>query len=200
LSSWDSRIVRSGTEAPEQLLANPDNWRIHPKYQQEIMTDILDQVGWVQNVIVNEQTGHVVDGHLRVSVAISKGETEVPVVYVDLTPDEEKLILSSLDPIASLAVTDDGMLSSLLDRVDATGALSDMLSELATENSDNRLEFSTQTPLTQQQIDDRNAKLLGQFDEPDKTRKVKLVCPECGSDYEMLLHELLRADTDWDVD
>ncbi len=28
---WRSRIVGSGEEAPDQLLANPANWRIHSK-------------------------------------------------------------------------------------------------------------------------------------------------------------------------
>ncbi len=28
---WRNRITGSGEEAPDQLLANPANWRIHPK-------------------------------------------------------------------------------------------------------------------------------------------------------------------------
>ncbi len=66
---WTSRIVGSGEEAPDQLLANPANWRIHPKAQQEALAGVLDQVGWVQQVLVNRRTGHVVDGHLRVALA-----------------------------------------------------------------------------------------------------------------------------------
>lgn len=33
-STWRNRITVSGEEAPDQLLANPANWRIHPKAQQ----------------------------------------------------------------------------------------------------------------------------------------------------------------------
>jgi len=29
--TWRNRITGSGEEAPDQLLANPANWRIHPK-------------------------------------------------------------------------------------------------------------------------------------------------------------------------
>ena len=79
-----NRITGSGMEAPEQLLANPRNWRVHPKAQEAALAAVLDEVGWVQNVIVNQRTGNVVDGHLRVSLAISRGEATVPVVYVDL--------------------------------------------------------------------------------------------------------------------
>ena len=31
---WRNRIVGEGVEAPDQLLANPQNWRTHPKFQQ----------------------------------------------------------------------------------------------------------------------------------------------------------------------
>ena len=67
------------------------------------MADVLDSVGWVQEIIVNKTTGHLVDGHLRVELARQRGETEIPVKYVELEPWEENLILASLDPIAGLA-------------------------------------------------------------------------------------------------
>ena len=34
-TAWRNRIVGHGEEAPDQLLANPKNWRIHPKAQQD---------------------------------------------------------------------------------------------------------------------------------------------------------------------
>jgi len=50
-AGWRNRIVGSGEEAPDQLLANPANWRIHPKAQQDALAGALDQVGWVQQVL-----------------------------------------------------------------------------------------------------------------------------------------------------
>lgn len=111
---WRSRIVGHGEEAPDQLLANPRNWRVHPKAQQDALEGMLDQVGWVQDVVVNRRTGYLVDGHLRVAVAISRGETAVPVVYVDLSPEEESLVLAALDPLAGMAVADEEALRMLL--------------------------------------------------------------------------------------
>jgi hypothetical protein len=104
-TTWQNRIVGHGLEKPDELLANPRNWRIHPKAQQDALGGLLDKVGWVQDVIVNQRTGHVVDGHLRVSLSISRQEPEIPVVYVDLSPEEEALVLASLDPLAAMAVT-----------------------------------------------------------------------------------------------
>ena len=56
-------MVGEGAVAPDQLLANPRNWRIHPHEQEKALETVLDKVGWVQRVIVNQRTGFVVDGH-----------------------------------------------------------------------------------------------------------------------------------------
>ena len=111
---WRNRITGHGEEAPDQLLANPRNWRVHPKAQQDALAAVLDQVGWVQDVIVNQRTGHVVDGHARIALAISRQEPSIPVVYVDLDEDEERLILASLDPLSALATTDAEAMRTLL--------------------------------------------------------------------------------------
>lgn len=113
-TGWRSRIVGQGEVAPGELTANPRNWRTHPKAQQDALAGVLSEVGWVQNVIVNKRTGHVVDGHARVALAISREEATVPVVYVDLDENEEGIILASLDPLAAMAETDQGKLDELM--------------------------------------------------------------------------------------
>jgi len=111
-TTWRNRITGSGEEAPDQLLANPANWRIHPEPQQDALAGALDAVGWVQQVLVNRRSGFVVDGHARVALALSRGEATVPVLYVDLDPDEEALVLATLDPISTMAGRDDEKLSA----------------------------------------------------------------------------------------
>src|SRR5688572_14080070 len=111
---WRSRIVGSGEEEPTQLLANPLNWRIHSGRQRNAMRGALSSVGWVQQVMVNRRTGHVVDGHLRVEEAISAGAPTVPVLYVDLSEEEERLVLATLDPISAMAGTSVERLRDLL--------------------------------------------------------------------------------------
>lgn len=128
---WKNRIIGSGTEAPDQLMANPGNYRRHSQQQRDTLRDLLGNVGWVQNVIVNKTTGHLVDGHLRVDLALQDGETEVPVVYVELSIAEERLALASLDPIGALATPDPKALDDLLSGLDYEGeALASMLSSL----------------------------------------------------------------------
>lgn len=111
------RIVGEGWEDPEQLLANPANFRIHPKAQEDALESVLTAVGWVQRVIVNQRTGFVVDGHLRVALAIKRSEPKVPCCYVDLSPEEEATILATFDPLSAMAGTDRDKLSELLNSI-----------------------------------------------------------------------------------
>ena len=121
-SAWRNRIMGAGEEAPSALAANPLNWRLHPKRQQDALAGSLDSVGWVQQVLVNRRTGYVVDGHARVELALARHEPRVPVLYVDLSPEEERLVLATLDPIGALASADTERLSGLLAQVSAADA------------------------------------------------------------------------------
>jgi len=128
---WRNRIVDSGEEAPDQLLANPANWRIHPAAQQGALASVLDDVGWVKRVLVNRRTGHIVDGHLLVELALSRQEPSVPVTYVDLSESEEALVLASLNPLAGMAVADPAKLHELLEGVTISNdELAAMLADL----------------------------------------------------------------------
>ena len=131
--TYKNRIISSGIANPKDLVANPRNWRIHPQHQKNVLDEVLSTVGWVQEVIVNKESGLIVDGHLRVELAASKGETEIPVKYVSLSDKEEATILASIDPIAALAETDKKALAELSDFVDAEigSGLSVLLDELA---------------------------------------------------------------------
>jgi DNA modification methylase len=119
---WRNRIVGAGSVDPSQLLANPRNWRNHPAAQRSALRGSLDSVGWVQQVLVNRITGHVVDGHARVEEAISRAESEVPVLYVELAPEEEALVLATLDPIGAMAERDTARLDELLAEVSVDDA------------------------------------------------------------------------------
>jgi DNA modification methylase len=101
-TEWQNRIVSSGYEDPAQLLANPYNFRHHPKNQQDALEGALNEIGWIQDVIVNTTTGHIIDGHLRVTMAM-KQNARVPVKYVELTEKEELIALATMDPIGALA-------------------------------------------------------------------------------------------------
>lgn len=128
---WENRIVGRGDEAPADLIANPRNYRRHPENQRQALREMLDNVGWVQQVVVNKRTGHLVDGHLRVELAAEDQADTVPVLYVDLSEEEEGLVLAALDPLSALAVHDSDQLQALLDTINFDGdALTTMFEDL----------------------------------------------------------------------
>lgn len=111
---WKNRIVGHGEEDPEQLFANPDNWRVHPKFQMDALEAMIDDVGVVDSVMVNVTTGRMVDGHARVQLAVKRKEPKIPVDYVELTEEEERKVLMTFDPISMMAKADADMLERLL--------------------------------------------------------------------------------------
>jgi hypothetical protein len=136
LPDWKNRIVGHGEESPDQLAANPKNWRIHPERQQRVLAGAIDDVGFLRSVTVNKRTGYVLDGHLRVSLAISSGQPSVPVEYVDLSEEEEAEALAILDPIAGMAATDREQLGALMaDIHHADEAVAEMLGEMYDANA-----------------------------------------------------------------
>jgi ParB-like chromosome segregation protein Spo0J len=134
-AAWRNRIVGHADVAPSDLVPNPRNWRSHPAEQQRALTGALAEVGWVAEVLVNRTTGHVVDGHLRIELALARKEPTVPVTYVELTEDEERLGLATLDPLAAMADAEAASLADLLAGLEpADEALRALLDDLAREH------------------------------------------------------------------
>jgi DNA modification methylase len=116
---WANRIVAHGEEAPDKLIAHERNWRTHTQAQRSALSGVLSEVGLVQSVVVNTTTGRLLDGHLRVELARAQGQPTIPVVYVELGEDEERLVLASLDPIAAMAGADQVKLAELLASIES---------------------------------------------------------------------------------
>jgi hypothetical protein len=127
MAQWRNRIVEQGMLDAQDAVLNPVNWRRHPEEQALAMDAVLDEVGWVQNVIVNRTTGHVIDGELRILRARERGE-QVPVTFVELTLEEEQKILATFDPISQMATPDTEVWGALIGQVETESLfLRDML-------------------------------------------------------------------------
>ena len=132
MAKLKNRIVSTAQIDPTTIEKNPANWRTHPEYQRRALEGVLEDVGWVQDVIINETTGRLVDGHLRVDVAVARGEKTIPVKYVKLTEEEERLVLATIDPIGELAARDELLFRELLAGTDSgNDAVSELLAELS---------------------------------------------------------------------
>jgi hypothetical protein len=145
MTDWQNRIISTALVRADSFLANPANHRLHPKAQQEALGVAVEHVGLVAPVIVNKRTASewgidagietLLDGHLRVTMALRKGDaTELPVVYVDLLPDEERIVLASLDAIGAMAVEDPEKMAELIQSVESEdAAILELLSACAGE-------------------------------------------------------------------
>ena len=118
---------------PRSLRKSDWNWRTHPKAQADALRAVLDRTGWAGAILVNEVSGQVIDGHLRIDEAIKRGDKTVPVLVGSWTPEQEKLILGTLDPLGTIGRDRWGKTKvTLLDDLDAgkDPALNDLLLEL----------------------------------------------------------------------
>jgi hypothetical protein len=123
----------------EKLKAHPLNMRTHPANQRAALDSVMARAGWAGAVIVNERTGHIIDGHLRAERAIELGES-VPVLVFDLPEDREHLALATHDALGRWAEGDLDRYSDLAGEVAAAfdglgdevaGVMADVRAELA---------------------------------------------------------------------
>ena len=161
---WKNKIVGHDEVAPDQLLAHPLNWRLHPQYQQETLADTISEIGYIKSVTVNRTTGRVLDGHLRVTLAMRNEEETIPVEYVELNEKEENHVLLTIDPISALAGHDVSNTKELLDDVE---------NERIKEMFD-KVGIYTDTPIFD--IDEDQPRL-------DEKALTIHTCPECGHEF-----------------
>lgn len=138
---WRQRGVRQEDVDPALLLANAWNPALHPYEQQEALEEALTKLGWLQRVIVNLRTGAdwpegergqwtLVDGWLRVQLALRNLQPTVPVEFVDLNPAEERLALLTINRIATLVQFDPQAEARLRESLTDAGCLTERLRAL----------------------------------------------------------------------
>jgi hypothetical protein len=125
VTPWPINIVRYDVKPASSFLANEKNFRIHPKIQQDSTKSSLDELGWIDEVMVNLRLGSewgadqgvetMINGHLRVTLALREGEdTLVPVKFVNLSPEKEALALLIFDELTNQAFKDKEKMAALM--------------------------------------------------------------------------------------
>jgi len=116
----------------EEILDNEKNWRTHPLQQTQALAEVLDQIGiaGALTAYYSERNGGkltLIDGHARRAT----GETEWPVLILDVNDDEADTLLATLDPLTNMAGTDHEKLGQLVDSLKVGSAgIGDMLQRL----------------------------------------------------------------------
>ncbi|MDD2498713.1 MAG: site-specific DNA-methyltransferase [Desulfitobacteriaceae bacterium] len=69
-----------------------------PEYEK--LKKSMETFGYVEPIVWNKQSGHVVSGHQRLKILQHQGETEIECVVVDLDETEEKALNVALNKIS----------------------------------------------------------------------------------------------------
>jgi len=120
IEAWKRRVTHSANVSPDLLMNNPDNVKIHPESQVDAMRELLKQVGYVGDVLVSQRSNVVLDGHMRIMIAIRDGEPTIPVSYVDLSATEEQQAMVYLFQTTRMARLDPLILERAIDSVGIT--------------------------------------------------------------------------------
>jgi hypothetical protein len=94
------RRVRAGDLVPHEW-----NFRLHPEHQQAALKAVYAEVGFARSLLAYELPDgrlKLIDGHLRRDL---DPNMEVDVEVLDVTDDEARALLLSIDPLAALAQT-----------------------------------------------------------------------------------------------
>ncbi len=94
------RRVRAGDLVPHEW-----NFRLHPEMQKAALEALYRDVGFARSLLAYELPDgrlKLIDGHLRRDI---DPDMEVEVAVLDVTEDETRALLLSIDPLASLAGT-----------------------------------------------------------------------------------------------
>ena len=94
------RRVRAGDLVPHEL-----NFRLHPELQRSALLALYAEVGFARSLLAYELPDgrlKLIDGHLRRDM---DPDMEVDVEVLDVTEDEARTLLLSIDPLAALAET-----------------------------------------------------------------------------------------------
>jgi len=97
----DFRRVRAS-----ELVPHKHNWRKHPPQQAAALQGVLAEIGYADALLVRERDDgrlELIDGHLR---AATTPDQLVPVLVLDVSPEEAAKILLTHDPLTGLATPD----------------------------------------------------------------------------------------------
>lgn len=139
-----------------------ENFHYHSDAQKLAIQSVLSEIGWVSGVIVNKNTGNLLDGKMRVEEALARDpESLVPYLEVDLSETEEKKILAVFDPIGAMAKTDAELYQELAQLIAfESAALADLSADISGSSCADQLEVFTDEAVAP----DRLAFVAGKWD------------------------------------
>jgi ParB-like chromosome segregation protein Spo0J len=101
----------------DRLRPDPANPRRISDEELESLTRSLREFGFVQPIVARREDATVIGGHQRLTAAVRLGMTSVPVVWLDLPPEQARLLNLALNRISG--EFDEQLLARLVAELDA---------------------------------------------------------------------------------
>ena len=84
MQKWQTRVIKLKDVVPQD-----NNPRIIDPASLNGLKASIDRFGYVELIIWNEKTRHIIGGHQRFSVLLQSGATEAPMIVVNMSPEDE---------------------------------------------------------------------------------------------------------------
>ena len=156
------------------LVPHPENWREHTPGQRQALQTVLDEVGFAGALLAREDesgTLHLIDGHERTEIA---GAEEVPVLILDVTEEEAKVLLATYDPIGEMAQRNGQKLRELVESTTTNKqATRDLLDRLARPKGPRKRQVDIDS------LPDRAPKAITKPGDVWQLGEHRLVCADC---------------------
>src|SRR5947208_12374887 len=110
-----NRIVRHARVRAGDLVPHELNPRLHPEAQRQALQALYAEVGFARSLLAYELPDgrlKLIDGHLRRDLTPDR---EVDVEVLDVSEEEARALLLSIDPFAALAQTQQQLHDRLLE-------------------------------------------------------------------------------------
>jgi hypothetical protein len=123
------RRVRAGDLLPHEL-----NWRNHPDRQKEALQALYQEVGFARSLLAFELPDgrfKLIDGHLRRDLS---PDMLVDVEILDVTEEEARKLLLSMDTLPALAEPDEEVLAQLKEMTTTDSPVLSELWKITAEN------------------------------------------------------------------
>ena len=115
----ETKTIRLSEMTPAEYNPRKDLQPNDPEYAG--IERSINEFGYIEPIIYNEQTGNIVSGHQRAKVLAAHGEAEATAVVVSLPIEDEKVLNVALNRISGHWDVD--KLADLLDEIKTAGGL-----------------------------------------------------------------------------
>ena len=182
IGEYKNRIKGFAYISTEQIAGHPENWKEHGSDQLSLLRRVMGEIGWGTAVLVREtDSGYqLVDGALRTGAA--GDDTKVPALILDITEEEHRKFLATLDPLVLLGDANLEIAEELTRNLFTDESIQeDLRAALSLLDLQEPINLPPAEPKERKryEMDETN---LGEIHAPE-VEAIQITCPKCGHEF-----------------